>query len=399
MWLRRSTALVALPALAAFALIVPWGRRGWELDWDWGMRTAATGMVFLAPIIAGLAAYDMSHRFRASLFDIAGGSRRGPRSVMFPALATWAWAMTACAAGWAWVAVSVTFRSGMGPRDGWVYPESATAMLAAAAIGGFLGAVIRGVLAAPTAAIAVYCVGFFTEPYGVRGVLSVVSSSGTLLGLERTPERAVQAIVINGLLALVFLVWTVWRSSPFPQWRLATTGAGALAIIALAVAFVMPPSDSEYRASSEPNVCVGQAPQVCGPEGARRLLLPVQADLQGGRTRLAGTGLVWPATYVVARVDKVFQVPPGAAVLELTPDDVRDGHYRVQRLAAALSQPRLCAAFFDDKAVQPYVEASVRLRDWLTKALSSTKAPGPAPESIKRDFALLSKCQQALAAP
>lgn len=393
LWLRRGTSLLVLPTLVGFLLATSASTHPWLLDADWGVRYTSAAVFIFAPLVAAVAAYDVSRRVHPTLAHVARGSVRGAAALLLPVAAAVVWAVAASAVSWTVIWTAVSLSAGIGPRDPWVYAETAAAYLAAAAVGALVGHRAKGVAGAAFAAGLVLIVGTVLAGWGVKA-FQVASSSGTMIGIERTPVRAGLAIALNlsiALLCLAALRLTTGVSRP-SRVALAAVALPLAAVLVMHVA--LPIRDSEYRPTREAQACVGDAPVVCGPEGAARLLQKAQRDLAQARLALRESQLPLPERFAIARGDAVRSLGPSVAELSYDPSALVDGHLRREALVQALAAPRVCDALFHESTAPEYLDYLSEVGGWLDGQLQATAAGlEPAPASVQAAYAKLSTCE------
>jgi len=392
LWLRRGVVSLMVPATVAFLAVTAVGNSSWRLDADWGMRFTAGAIMALTPLLAALVAYDLAKRVHPTLAEIGRGSARGASAQLLPIVGGWLCAVLATLAVWITMAVVVQRGGGLPAADLWVHLEMMAAFAAAAAAGGLVGTLMPGLGAPAVAAGSVLTLGTFLGGQGVK-VFHVASSSGTMMGIERTPLRAGLAVGVNVAVVLLCLGALLVKRGGRSRGRGKLAVLSVPLIASIMALFIVPMPDSEYRPSREDHVCVGSAPRVCGPDRAAPLLGRAQDDLARATRQLAGAGLALPGHFVVARGEAVRSLGPDRALLDYDPSALVDGHLTTQAVVGALSAPRVCEALFHDDTAADYLERIGVVARWLEAALGSASAvDGVAPADVREAYGVLSSC-------
>lgn len=291
-----------------------------------------------------------------------------------------------------WVGVGgiVIVHSGIGPRDLWIYAETAAVVAAACAVGVLCGCRLDATTAVVAAAISVFGSAILLSRVDLRP-FQVATSSGTSIGVDRTPDRALVAILLHGAVVFVgyLVAWAAASSADRARrWEI-VFGSVALAAVVIFAA-TRPFQDSEFRPTHEASTCVGHAPTVCGPRSADKLLIVVQKDLAQAEAQLSRSGLPLPTDYRVVRGEAVRGV--GAATpFTLDPADLTTGHLPTDAVAQLLSRPHVCASLYSDQDATATLDQIDLVTAWMATALV-TEDPGRAPETVRSAYANLSAC-------
>lgn len=116
--------------------------------------------------------------------------------------AAFLWALAATAVSWVVIGIAASLAGGVGASDPWIYFETMSAYAAAAAVGTLVGNHVKGVTSVAVAAGIVLAAAMVLGGQGIKA-FQVAYSSGTMIGLERTPARAALAIALNLSIALL----------------------------------------------------------------------------------------------------------------------------------------------------------------------------------------------------
>jgi hypothetical protein len=396
LWLRRGAGLLIFATIAGFLLALSASTHPWLLDGDWGMRYNASAVLILSPFLAAVVAYDVSRRFNPTLAEVARGSSRGSFAAFLPMAAVLLWSLAATAVSWAAIGIAAALAGGVGASDPWIYLETMSAYAAAAAVGTLVGSHVKGVTAVAVAAGIVLAAATIVGGQGIKA-FQVADSSGTMIGLERTPARAALAIAVNLSIALLCIGAARLTSGVRSPRRLALSALAVPLVAVLVMSMTLPIQDSEYRPTREARACVGTSPAVCGPARATTLLRGAQRDLAAARLKLRDSGLTLPDQFVVVRGDAVRTLGT-AAPLDYDPSALVDGHLSRDVLVQASATPRACEALFHDGSAQPYLDLISVVSMWLTKALEPGQGPSEAaPAAVRAAYAKLSTCPTASA--
>ena len=391
-WLRRGAVSLMLPATLAFLGVTAVGTSSWRLDAEWGMRYTAAGILVLAPLLAALVAHDVAKRLHPTLAELSLGSARGARTVLLPVVGGWLCAVVATLAAWGVMMLVVEGGGGYLTADPLVHLEMMAAFAAAAATGGVSGTLVPGPGAPAVAAGAVLTVATVLGGQGVK-IFQVATSSGTMIGIERTPVRAALAVAVNLSVVLLCLGLLLLLRAGRARGSARLVLLCVPLVASIMAVLLMPLPDSEYRPSRSAQACVGSVPQVCGPDRAEELLTRAQLDLERATRQLAGAGLDLPTHYVVARGDAVRSIGPDRALLDYDPSAGSDGHLSTQSVVGALSAPRVCEALFHDDTAPAYLDRITVVAQWMEAALGSDPSSAQvAPPDVKEAYEVLSTC-------
>lgn len=391
-WARRGSGRILAPVVSGFLLASAFQSHPWLLDSRWATRAGASAVALVTPVLAAAVAYDVVRGVRPGLAEVGSSSVRGRWVALAPTVAAWGWALLPFVVAWAVVPVVVRSLGGAAGSDPWLYVEVAATLGAAACVGMAIGSWIEGLTGVVVAAGAVLTAQVVLESFDVR-LFQVAVSSGTMIGIERTPERAVALVGVAAavILGAIRAERCARSERPGPRRSPALVGVG-VAVVIMAVAGIRW-SDGEYRPTREPTVCLGTAPILCGPRSARPLLIPAQRDLAVGRSALAGSSLPLPDVVHIARGDAVRELPDDAALLDYDPSQTRAGHLPRETVSATFALPRVCADLFRDAESAVVLERIRTVREYLDTVLDGNGKPGPAPPAVAGAYRWLKGCE------
>ena len=391
-WLRRGLGPWLFVPMTAFLVWTSLTSHPWQLEFDWGARTLSSAIFIFAPVVAAATAYDVARRARPLFLELSMGSRRGVVAPLVPAIAVLTWSLAACCIGWLAVLLVVFSSDGVGPHDRWVFMETITALVACAVVGVVVAVVLEGTLAAGVAAGVAILLATLTSGHGAN-LFQVASSSGSLIGIERTPDRAVATVLCHVVLssaAVVGLAGVFRAVRNRRRWTVFTTLAATTVVLA---SMYWPFAESEYQPTSEAVVCTGSGVVVCGPASARPLLQNSAGDLSDARQKLAGSGLTLPERFYVLRGQAADDVPATATLLDLDSSSLVRGHLSTGAVAATLSMPRVCAAFYSDTGAPALLARVSVVSSWLQPHLAPGMKVGAAPPEVQTAFESLATCE------
>lgn len=388
--MRRGAGLLVPVTLGPLLLLTLVPEHQWYLDADWGLRNAAVVVGFYTPVLAAIAAFDASRRLHPTLAVVGRSGSRGWGVTLVPPGAALAWTMILTATAWVGVVATAVGSGGIAPTDGWIVPETVLAYAAALAVGQWIGSMVRGALA-PVLAAVVVIVATLPTGVGVRA-LQVATTTGTMVGLDRTPSRALVSIGVNVSILLLFTGLTLTTNRGRPRARPAVLAALTLPLVTTLSLSVGSPAQ-EFQPSQAATVCVGSSPRVCGPARTERLLTIAQRDLAQASSALAASGLALPSEYAVARGDAGRALGPGVTQLPIELSSLTRNHLPEAALLDALAQPRLCAALYTAQTADEYLDLAAVVSSWIGQQLALPEGPtGPAPADVQDANRRLNEC-------
>lgn len=390
-WARRGLGCCVAALLVGFVVWTSVSSRPWQLEFDWAARFGAAYVYLLAPLVAAAVAYDVGRRARPEMTLLGATGRRGVMASLGPTAAVLGWTLLAASCGWILMAAITISSGGLSPRDPWVFIETVSSLAAAAAVGMTFALFVDGILAVAASAGAVLAAATLTSGHGAN-LFQVTTSSGTLVGIERTPQRAIATILCHLALIAVAVAVALARQRAHtlsPPWLAA---AALTALVPIAVAALWPYSASEFRPSQERQACAGSQVRVCGPASASALLAIAGNDLSEATRKLQPSGLPLPATFVVARGSAAESLPAGRALLDLDSSQLSEGHLPRGALANAIATPRQCRGFYSAQESPALLEHVKVVSAWLDDALAAPGSPSRPPGPVAQAYAALSTC-------
>lgn len=313
-------------------------------------------------------------------------------AILSPALAIMIWVTAGAALGWAVIWSITDLSHGSGPHDTWVFGESVAVLAASAAVGLAVGMFVDGLLSVAVSGGIVLLGAMLTSGLGPN-LFQVATSHGTMVGIERTPDRAVATIAVHcGIVVSSLLaVWVLQSGRPVRRRAIAAMCLFSLAPLAITLGW--PFTQSQYRPSTEAQTCVGSGVSVCGPASAIRVLRPAADDLAAARSRLTSSHLDLPNRFVIARGDAVTRLDPGTALLELDSSQMSDGHLPRAVLASTMAMPHLCPGLFSDETAPELLQRASIVSGWIAQALSRAGGPAVAPPDVQQAYESLQRCR------
>ena len=396
LWLRRCSAAYASPVMVLLCLWVIHARSGWEYEWDWALNNASTPSLLLAPLLAGLVAHDRARRAGPTMAPLSAAAPRGETGLLSLAAASWVWTLAAWSVGLAYAAARVLPNGPEGTPDPWVLVEVPVLLGLAAVAGLCIGTVLPNLAAGPVAAMGFFGIDVLAQASPVNGLFNAGGSTGTLAGLERTPAAAVTVITAHLAFAAAALMATRGYTSPaVARPRMAAMSAAAVALVAVGGVFAVNRYQEPYQPVTTAQVCVSGTVTVCGPSNTRPLLVRAGRDLSAAVTTLEGAQLPWQRQYVLARGEKVLEIPPDKSVLDLSPEEFTNGKLSVHQVASTLSRPRMCQAYFGGPNLDATMRNQDKVYDWVTDHLTSSPVHSAAPQDVMNAFRFIATCEPA----
>lgn len=358
--LRRTWCLRLLPVVWIVTVALLFTRSTWRWEVAAASGWATVQLLVLAPIMAGLAAFDARTFSSTTPQAMVGGlpRRPGPLTQLLGLAFCCLFSTWLVAEG---VAVSVAARGGGAFEvDPWQAVEAAGVCLAFSALGVAVGQRVDSILAAPAAAVLALLASPLLSLIGNWAAFRINGTTGWVAGLIRSPGPVLIALTVNVVVSwvLVRLLTRQVRS------RLSNGLDAAVLVVALVVPAFIP--FTAYAVDPAPRfTCQETAPRVCVLRGHEGYLRPLAAQVGAGAAALRPLG-IQPADEYREVADSA-QAPPGVAFFapQLTvagdPEQLT-----AAELADVLSLPNACPAEVDDAlaavrfdfatALTPYLE-------------------------------------------
>lgn len=391
LWVRRTSAAIALPGMIGLVLAATWSRSGWEYEWDWAFSWTARTTVLLGPVLGGLVAHDRARRHTPTLTTAERAATRGVFAAMAVPLAVFLLGMAAWLAAASVVAVWVARNNPIGIPTLNVFAEVALVLLAASFLGAAVGSWLTNRAAGPVAALVVYALALWGPDLTLRSLMAAGSGTGTMVGIERNPAWFAGFLAVHAAIALAAALAVAARRTVSGRLRFITLMAAGIVIIAGATGFRASGSDGPYVLVATENTCVGAAPQVCGPVALGEPLEIAQHGLKAAYNTLAASGLQLRGRYDLGRglYGKVF--PSTSGVLTLDSGTFSDGAYSRDDLLMTLSTPTQCAEYYAELPPDDLLAAQSTVMRWIDQRLDgSTRDPAPA--EVAAAYQLLREC-------
>lgn len=390
-WLWRCTAARAFPALLAVGVVAVASRSGWQLDWRWASDWVPIMTYLTIPAAAGLVAFDRSRLVEPTMAGLGRGAPRGADGMVALVVASWLWLLLAWALTFGYVAVRAAGSGAVARPDPWSFVLTPVVLLAGAALGLLFGTVIPNLAAGPVAAVVTYLLPLTAGNVGLPWLMVADVSTGTLIGLERTPVPAAVNVAFHLVVAVACVI--VASRSPALTPRLGTTMT--IAIIAVVAASllaydVVDKQVAAWRPSPGPQLCLGQRVVVCGPAEAGSLLRVAHDSVESAIDRLGDAGIAWQTRYAFSTQPE--QVPAGSGHLSLQPEGVAEGRMSIDDVVYTLQAPRVCAAYFADRPPAQLMSSQGQVAEWLSARLSGSAPVGRAPTDVVEAYRRLRAC-------
>lgn len=402
LWLRRSTARRVLPAMVVVMLLVVFSRTGWSWERSQAVSWASSSILVLGPIAAGLVAFDLWRGQTATIRLLTATTLRGPRSLGAQVVATWALTVATWLLG-VLVALLLAARHGAaGAVPWWIIAQGLTVLLASVCLGAAVGTVLRNVAAPVLATVGCYLLAVGLSVVGVPGVLTAGGATSTLVGTTQDTAVAASSLVATALLG--GLAWLVASRLTTPRRRAGIVGLVATSL-ALGVSLVhlssLDPMTASLRRSDSAQLCVGSAPEVCGPQEGAAIYRIAAADLSSAGTLLAADGILLPDRYTFGG-SGAPSLQPGVGWLTVSTEEISGGHLSAWDVAVSVATPAGCRQVTEEDypAVVALVEAQGALAGWVVDRLAGTGGAAPTDiEGARETFDALVACDPAALPP
>lgn len=392
LWLKRSSAKVLAPGLVLLLVVAAWSRPGWEYEWGWALSWTAGISPVLAPLVAGIAAHDRAVRHAPTLVAFERSNVRGVLAALSLPLAVFIWAFLGWVVALGAVAARVGFVSGLNATDYRPVAELAACLLASAFLGAAVGGVLRNRAAGPVAAIVVYVVFMFGSRIGLGSVFTAGGLLDPLAGSQRNDTWTLGFVGLHVAIAIACAFVLIGQTSALRSSRIM---ASAAAVVSMAVGIAgteVARSSPEYDRVPVATVCVGQDPQVCGPQGTEQMLEVAASGMNATYRRLGKTGLDLRDTYVwdhesangFSFVDK--------GRIEIDPGRFEDGRLAGWDLFSAIYVPTRCAAYEARSSSDGLTEAQREVASWLEGRLGGRIQQEHAPPAVRAAYGELLDC-------
>lgn len=393
LWLKRCSAKVAFPAMVAVVLVFVLGRSGWDWEWQRATDWASGSTILLGPFTAGLVAFDFWRRTPSGLRSVMASAARGRLAVLGPVVSTWIYAVIACAVGVLLAAIRTLAHGADGSPSWWFVVQAPVGLFACAAVGALVGSLLVNAAAAPVAAFAAYLLPVAGAMLGVPDLLIAGGSTGPLIGLEPAPRVMATTIVVDVLIALSCLAVAAGRMTLPSRGAVATAAASLVATVAATSVLVsLDPAQHRFRPAEAKQVCVGESLAVCGPAGGRAIYVLAQRDLARAWSSLQGMGVPPRSGYEYPVGSR--RPASGAGLLLVTTEAIKDDRLDPWDVAATISTPSACDAFYADSPPDELLEGQSRLTEWIVARLQAPQdAEDTTLETARDTYTALVTCR------
>jgi len=393
--LQRSWALPAFPILVAVVLAALSSRSGWDWEWARAVSWASGNSVLLCPIAAGLAALEAWRVGRPASTNAMASSIRGPRALRMVVVVVWAYCALALLVG---VLVAVLVAGRNDPSGPWGVSaafRATTALLAATALGGVVGAYWRHPAAAPIVGLAIYFFPLLLGPFGLRDVFVAGGATGTLAGSEPNLTVLVAHVALHLSLTTAALIFLQHRVLPATGRRLVLR-AGALSVAGILLGIYVatgPIANGQVPARST-ETCVTSSRgtiDVCGPLGGQ--LYQVAADsLEEASDRVLELGVIPASRY--GDGGNGIMLSPGRGILTITVEDIENDRLSVSDVVLALATPNACPALYGSEMPTRLLDAQEALAGWTLDVLNGATPATDDNTAAAETMAALSECAE-----
>jgi hypothetical protein len=395
LWLRRSTATIAFPGMLIIEFMVVFSRPGWTHEWGWALSQASAGTILLAPLVAGIVAFDRARRVEPTVALLAGGAPRGRLGILALPAAACAWATMAWLAGMACAALIAAHGGAIGPPDPWIFIEPPILLILAVCVGLAVGTLMKGLLAGPVAALLLLTGRMFIGSLNLRleGVFSAGGAIGSQAGDIRNPLDATALVSTHLAISAMALILVVTKSAGIMGRGVLRVGSLATGIgLALGASYAFHSVSmrmAPYEADIGHDVCLSGRAVVCGHYQANYLLEASQKSISAALDDLSGSGINWQNKY---NLYNGTAVPVDHGVVDVAVEEVKNGKLSTFDVANTLASPRSCRELFSDKSPEHILRDSRTVSDWVMKALEAGPPSSPAPQDVREAYQRLGTC-------
>jgi hypothetical protein len=374
--LGRRITIAALAALVGAGMVTLLAHgTDWLGSWRMALDQGTGSLALIGPVAAGWAALTYAGLAQQEWPAFAAGMSRLHRAWLDPLLVVW---LAGLAALVVTTALALVLASLAGSRSDlpslWILGEAAAVLAAQVGIGAVIGLLLRGLWAAPAAAVAVFALGPMSALGYLPGMFDTGSVSGSLVG--QTWSAAVlgwQAVMTIGVAGLACsLLW--WRVAPTRHWvwSAVTLVVGASAIGAWTALEAV--GHERYAYDDKPTqwVCRGDAPQVCMDSYTVRPLDALAEEMSRHAAALIGVGATVPDTFDQAVPGK--SPDPDHGVILFVSSGETNTSANNRSVSFSLAKPRGCEEFSSSSMPMKALRAQVFMADWIGTQAGDTVA-------------------------
>jgi hypothetical protein len=356
-------AMVLLPLLvgvAAFAMFSDW--QIWRFEWAQALDRAGLYLFLTSPFLAGIAAWE-TVRWRRWFATVSDGLPSPGLIARMP------W-MSVAAVGVTFhclVLVTHSLIAAMSGAIGAARPlPVALQMLSicgACAAGGFLGTVSSSVLIAPAVTAGSLLLNTMFPGAPFRRIVDMGAGFADFIGWHYTYELLFLRSAI--FLGFVLAMLPLRRLKSGTQRGVSVAGLACALVAAMAVA-MLPLPELTPTAEASRQVCVGAAPQICGPPALAEHLGTIAAQARVAERPLRDAAVAsLPTTYVIG---------PGAdirptrtvAVLPFEPAMLHYSERLRRAVHEAVSSANFCSELTSNSAsIDELLDAGSTIKGWL----------------------------------
>ena len=358
-------------------------RRAWQWEVTLASTWATSLLIVLAPVGAGIAAFDA---YRWAHPEVQPLLRTLPRRPGVPAQLMLA---AVISLGSTWIvceAVALTLAS----RGGGAFTpeylnlvEATSVIIVAAALGIALGTTFHSVLAAPAAVIITYVASPVLSNIGSWAAFRVNGAASPLAGLIRNPTPVLIAALVNLLLAWVFISWP--RRAV--RGRRSTTAHTVAAAVAL-IAPVFIPFNRYLIDPAPAHVCSETAPRVCVLREHEGYLEPLTGKILATVDTLTRLGITPRPEY--REVADPSQAVSGSAHFYLPePEHGTPGDVVGEDSAMLVASPSACP----DSVGLELADVRYDFTQALSRAAHDTAGSDPAAQRLRDLYQRLESCR------
>ncbi len=372
--LRRSFLVPAAVIELGVALAIVMSDRNWVYNWEWAIDWANGATILLAPVAAGVAAWD-GWRLLGNVTPAPTATADRP----WKASTAIAAAHSAASVG-AWlvgvaVALGIVVSHGARPvGESWVlFLHPPAILMAASALGVLAGACSRKWFVAPGVMLGAFLVivtlenvgpfGRFLTAGGHTAWAATLRPIGWFVGLK---------VLILAAASAAALAAAASDRTPGVVAKPLRSGARTASVAAALGLFVggvfVPTLGGEYEQITPQLECVGSQPTVCIASDNVAILEPFDTALRSAFASLEPYGIEPPARYIDAAA--LVEPTPDSGILFAATWQLDDGVVSIDAIADSVATPAACPEYFGDDEPTVFLDAASVLREWVVSRAS-----------------------------
>lgn len=358
----------------------------WNYEWLWAMDTLSFSSIFLVPLCAGIAAFEVGRLAVAR--DLHLVSPRATWAVVRVIVSVWVVAAVAVLVSFAIISGCVFYvTSGLLPHmlDLLPVPLLLAIVASGCAAGGMLGWVFPSSRLMPgltsLGIFALMMCGYIIGGGSSSGLVSVGGATGSLVGLRLSLSLLLWQCLFYGLLTAGLLWFIRLRTGSIGMWQRGIAVACVLAILGAGIG-VLSSGERLVAAPVSDLICSGEDPQVCLAPGYAAQAASVRTNLKPYIDAFEEAGVEMPD-----RVEQGDASAAGESAVQVDALDIVDaGDERARSVMLRWLDSGRCPAWGGGMESDP----RLIVRDWMSVRVQGAMGPG----AINPEFNEMSADQQ-----